>query len=131
MLDYINSKIEEFKKTFDDKPVILVEVHSVNPDLKGKMFAITEETAGFPTIQEAIQEYNLKHDTTIALGVSFECLEEMNRIQDQQAKEYAAAIEKKKQEAADENFGCLASVFIGFILFAVFVFWCIGAVFGV
>lgn len=131
MLDYINSEIENFKKTFDDKPVILVEVHSVNPDLKGKMFAITEETAGFPTIQEAIQKYNLKQDTTIALGVSFECLEEMNRIQDQQAKEYAAAIEKKKQEAAEENFGCLASVFIGFILFAVFVFWFIGAVFGV
>lgn len=131
MLDYINSKIEEFKKVFDDKPVILIEVHSVNPDLKGKMFAITEETAGFPTIQEAIEKYNLKHDKTIALGVSFECLEEMNRIQDQQAKEYAAAIEKKKQEFAEENFGCLLSILIGFILFAVFIFWCIDAMFGV
>lgn len=55
----------------------------------------------------------------------------MERIREQQAKEYSAILEKNKQEFLKENQGCLFAIFISFILFAMFLFWWIGSVFGV
>ena len=70
MIDYINDRIKELNNTFNDYPVVLVEILSANSELKGKMFAITEETAGFPSFKDAINIYNLKQDTTMAIGIT-------------------------------------------------------------
>lgn len=120
MLEYINNKRKEIYETFvHDYNVILVEVFSVNPALKDKLIAITDETAGYMSMNEAIKKYDLKHDTTISIGITTKCLDEMEKIQQQQAKGYAEILEKNKQKFAEENFGCLLALFLGFVLFII------------
>lgn len=89
MIDYINGKIKELNSTFNDYPVVLVEVFSANPELKGKMFAITEKTAGFLSIQDAIVKYNLVNDNTMSIGITVQCLNAMTEIENKGVEYYS------------------------------------------
>lgn len=123
MLDYINEKVKELKSTFDDFPVILVEVFSANPELKGKIFAITEETAGFTDFKDAINAYQLKQDKTMSIGVTKQCITEMQRLQQQQARK-SANRQNNQNEFVEQNFGCLLSLFLAFVAFIfICIFW--------
>lgn len=125
---YLQKEIEQILKSFDNYPVVLVEVISKNSALDKAKYAITSNTGGYPSIN------NLEaagFSSSVAIGITFECIEIMERIREQQAKEYSAILEKNKQESLKENQGCLLTIFISFILFAMFLFWWIGSVFGV
>lgn len=125
---YLQKEVKQILKTFDNYPVVLVEVISKNPALDKKKYAITANTGGYPSID------NLEaagFSSSDAIGITFECTEIMEKIREQQANEYSAIIEKNKQEFLKENKGCLLAIFIGFILFSMFIFWWVGSVFGV
>lgn len=128
MVDYINEKIKELKSTFDDFPVILVEVFSANPELKGKMFAVTEETAGFPSFKDAINIYNLKQDTTMAIGITAQCLNAMTEIENNGVQGFS--INSKSSEHYKQNYNQIdmpPAQFWGLlVLFLLFVFFIVG-----
>lgn len=122
MLDYINNKIKELKNTFNDFNIVLVEIHSANPELNGKMFAITEKTAGFPSFKDAINTYNLKQDKTMSISVTKQCITEMQKLEQQQIKE--SSMPQIDQQFVEEHFGCLLLLFLSFVVFIfICIFW--------
>ena len=129
MIDYINDRIKELNNTFNDYPVVLVEILSANSELKGKMFAITEETAGFPSFKDAINIYNLKQDTTMAIGITAQCLNAMTEIENNSVQCFS--IDPKPFEHCKQNYNQtdmppaqFYGLLVLFLLFVIFIVGC-------
>ena len=77
MADYVTKTTKQILKTFDNMPVVLVEVFSVLPEFNGKIYAISQETNKFPHLRLAIEEGLFKKDKNASFGVTAMCIEYM------------------------------------------------------
>lgn len=121
MQNYINSRKAEILQTFDDCPVVLVEIMSANPEIAGKMVAISKNTGGYESLDVAIINYNLLEDDSLAIGITSKCIAKMEIFENQNNHNNINADNNYTEFAhfIENNFGCALAVFLSIILFII------------
>lgn len=79
--DYVVRQKCQILKTFDDSPVVLVEIFSDQPEWNGKICAISKNNGGFPYLEYAV-EAGVFDDGKATFGVSEKCLDLMENFED-------------------------------------------------
>lgn len=81
MSDYFSTRKQEILKTFDDYPIVLVEIQSEQAEWNGKICAISKNNGGFPYLEYAV-EAGVFDDGKATFGITVKCLDAMEQFQD-------------------------------------------------
>ena len=118
MSDYVTERKNELLSTFDDYTIVLVEIFCQQPEWNGRMVAISNKNGSFPSINQAIAAGVFEGNSSATFAVTAQCLKFMKEKQASQE----PSMPQIDPKFVEEHFGCLLSVFIGFICF---ILWCV------
>lgn len=79
--DYVVRQKCQILKTFEDSPVVLVEIQSEQLEWNGTICAISKKNGGFPYLEYAI-EAGVFNDGKATFGVSEKCLDLIEKFED-------------------------------------------------